>query len=88
MSEKDIIFLGMDIYKGTESFINSMLFKKECEGMNEGQLAAYKMGVSNALSLLKTILEVDGDSVVIVNIPGAEDIEEFDLDDLTRRLTK
>lgn len=84
---KDIIFLGMDICKEMDEITSKLLCKKECDGMNEGQLAAYKMGIKNTLSLLSSIVKTD-DNHPVVNIIGLNDIEEFDLNELTKKLSE
>lgn len=84
---KDIIFLGMDICKEMDEITSNLLCKKECDGMNEGQLAAYKMGIKNTLSLLRSTVKTD-DNHPVVNIIGLNDVEEFDLNELMKKLSE
>lgn len=82
---KDIIFLGMDICKEMGKITSQLLCKNECDGMNDDQLAAYKMGIKNALSLLHSTIETDNNHAVI-NIIGLNDVEEFYIEDLMKEL--
>lgn len=82
---RDIIFLGMDICKEMGEITSQLLCKNECDGMNDGQLAAYKMGIKNTLSLLHSTIETDNNHAVI-NIIGLNDVEEFDIEDLMKEL--
>lgn len=84
---EEIMFLGMDICKEMDIFTNQLLCKRECTGMNEGELAAYKMGIKNTLSLLQSTVEV-GTSHTVVNIVGLDDTEELDLESLVQKLSK
>lgn len=82
---RNIVFLGMDICKEMDEITSQLLCKKECDGMNDGQLAAYKMGIKNTLSLLRSTVETD-DSHLIINIIGLNDVEEFYIEDLIKKL--
>ncbi len=84
---KDIIFLGMDICKEMDEIANQLLCKKECDGMNDGQLTAYKMGIKNTLSLLRSTIETD-DNHPVINIIGLNDVEEFYVEDLMKKLSE
>lgn len=84
---KEIIFLGMDVCKDMDELTSKLLCKKECAGMNEGQLAAYKMGVKNTLSLLRSTLDTD-DTHVVVNIAGLDGVEEFYIEELMKKLAE
>lgn len=82
---RDIVFLGMDICKEMDELTNQLLCKKECNGMNDGQLAAYKMGIKNTLSLLRVTVETDN-SHPVINIIGLNEAEEFYIEDLMKKL--
>lgn len=84
---RDIIFLGMDICKEMDEITSQLLCKKECDGMNDSQLAAYKMGIKNTLSLLRSTIETD-DSHPVINIIGLNDVEEFYVEDLMKKLSE
>lgn len=84
---KDIIFLGMDICKEMDEITSKLLCKKECDGMNESQLAAYKMGIKNTLSVLRSTVKTD-DNHPVVNIIGLNDVEEFDSNELMKKLSE
>lgn len=82
---RDIIFLGMDICKEMDEITSQLLCKKECDGMNDSQLTAYKMGIKNTLSLLRSTIETD-DNHPVINIIGLNDVEEFYIEDLMKKL--
>lgn len=84
---RDIIFLGMDICKEMDKITSQLLCKKECDGMNDSQLAAYKMGIKNTLSLLRSTIETD-DNHLVINIIGLNDVEEFYVEDLMKKLSE
>lgn len=84
---RDIIFLGMDICKEMDEITSQLLCKKECDGMNDSQLAAYKMGIKNTLSLLCSTIETD-DNHLVINIIGLNDVEEFYVEDLMKKLSE
>lgn len=84
---RDIIFLGMDICKEMDEITSQLLCKKECDGMNDSQLAAYKMGIKNTLSLLRSTIETD-DNHLVINIIGLNDVEEFYVEDLMKKLSE
>ena len=86
MSNK-ITFLGIDVCKDMDELTSKLLCKKECTGMNEGQLAAYKMGVKNTLSLLRSTLDT-GDTHVVVNMAGLDEVTEFDVEELMKKLAE
>nr|DAH39588.1 MAG TPA: hypothetical protein [Caudoviricetes sp.] len=84
---KEITFLGMDVCKDMDEFASKLLCKKECVGMNEGQLAAYKMGIKNTLSLLRSTLDT-GDTHAVVNISGLDEVTEFNIEELMKKLAE
>lgn len=84
---KEITFLGIDVCKDMDELTNKLLCKKECTGMNEGQLAAYKMGVKNTLSLLRSTLDT-GDTHVVVNMAGLDEVTEFNIEELMEKLAE
>ena len=73
----EIIFVGVDIPKATKKLLESI---DVCEGMTSSEKTAYDMGVKNALSALKAIVEDD----VCVHIPGKVIAEEFDYAELKK----
>lgn len=74
---EDIIFVGVDIPKATKKLLESI---DVCEGMTSSEKTAYDMGVKNALSALKAIVEDE----VCVHIPGKAIAEEMDYAELKK----
>lgn len=75
----ELFFLGVDIVEETRTLAD--LTKITCtDGMTESELAAYKLGVENALSALKAVLQ-DND-VPVINVEGMEIPTELSIDDL------
>ena len=74
---EDIIFVGVDIPKATKKVLESI---DVCEGMTSSEKTAYDMGVKNALSALKAIVEDE----VCVHIPGKSIAEEMDYKELKK----
>lgn len=77
MKLRDLLFTGMDVTNETRKFLKNF---KVTDGMTESELKAYEMGVENALSAAKTLLE--SDEHIVFHIEGYDVIEEFDLDEL------
>lgn len=82
---KELYFIGMDVAEETKiltDFTTSI-----CTiGMTENESKAYNLGVKNTLSALNEILEIKNNEFV-VNIPGMEIQEEFDILDLEHYLS-
>ena len=74
---EDIIFVGVDIPKATKKLLESI---DVCEGMTYSEKEAYDMGVKNALSALKAIVEDE----VCVHIPGKAMAEEMNYAELKK----
>ena len=80
----ELYFIGMDIMEETKMLVD--LSASICtDGMTENELKAYNLGVKNTLSALKETLE-SRNNEFIVNIPGIEIQEEFDITDLEHYL--
>lgn len=77
----EIIFIGLDIPKAVKKVLESI---DVCDGMTSSEKKAYDMGVKNALSALKAIVENQEDNEVFVHIPGQDIEEEFDYEDLSK----
>ena len=73
----EIMFIGIDIPKATKKLLESI---DVCEGMTDSEKTAYDMGVKNALSALKAII----DDEVCVHIPDKEIGEEMDYNELKK----
>ena len=80
----ELYFIGMDIVEESKILLD---FEDDIitTGMTDDELSAYRMGVKNTLSALKTVLETENKQFV-VHIPGIEIQEEFDIMDLEHYL--
>lgn len=76
MKLRDLLFTGMDVINETRKLLAKYTITN---GMTEGELKAYEMGVENALSAAKALLELDQP---VFHAAGYDVIEELDLDDL------
>lgn len=76
MKLRDLLFTGMDIPNETRKLLSKFTVT---DGMTEGELKAYKMGVENTLRATRALLEIDQ---FVFHLKGNNCIEEFDLDDL------
>lgn len=76
----ELYFLGMDIIEETRAIskFNTILCT---DGMSENELKAYELGIENALSVLKTVLERDGE-MIVVDIEGLDVPTELAVDEL------
>lgn len=75
----ELYFLGMDIVEEVKNILN--ISEILCtNGMTDVELAAYKMGIANALSALESVIEEDG--MPVVNMKGMEVPTELTVDDL------
>ena len=77
----EIMFVGIDIPKAVKKLLKSI---DVCDGMTSSEKTAYDMGVKNALSALKAIIEPQEDNEVCVQIPGKEIGEEMDYTELKK----
>ena len=77
----ELYFLGMDVAEETKVLVN--FTEITCtNGMTESELQAYKMGIENTISALKSVLQ-DNDALV-VNISGMEiptEISSYELEE-------
>ena len=80
----DVYFIGMDIAEETKILMD-FTESAATTNMADNESAAYIMGVKNTLSALKSVLETENREFV-VNIPGLEIQEEFDIADLEHYL--
>lgn len=79
MKLQDILLTGMDIPKEVGLLLHAVE-ASTVNGMTTSEYKAYKMGVENTLSAIKTIL--DQDDHVVFHLEGHDCIEEFDIDGL------
>ena len=80
----EVYFIGMDIAEETKILMD-FTESVATNNMTDNESAAYMMGVKNTLSALKSVLEAENREFV-VNIPGLEIQEEFDIADLEHYL--
>ena len=76
----ELYFLGMDIVEETRTI--SKFTETLCtDGMTEGELMAYKLGIENALSALKSVIERESE-MIVVDIEGFDIPTELTIDEL------
>ena len=75
----ELYFLGMDIVEEIKNMINISTIICTND-MTENELKAYKLGVKNVLSALKSV--VQDDNMLVVNIKGLEIPTELSIDEL------
>ena len=76
----ELSFLCMDIFEETREI--TMLSTMLCtDGMTESELKAYELGIANALSALKSIIDESND-MLIVNINELDVPLELTIDEL------
>lgn len=79
MRLQDILLTGMDIPRETRHLL-AAINVSATNGMTTNEYKAYKMGVENTLSTMKTLL--DQDEHIVFHIKDHDCMEEFDLDEL------
>ena len=77
MKLRDLLFTGMDVVNETHKLLEQ---NNLTDGMTDNELAAYTMGVNNALSAVEALFE--SDEHLAFHIKGYDVIEELDLDEL------
>lgn len=81
MDGKEIMLVGVDVYKFVEGLCNQFL--GESPDMTDGEKKVYKLGIENVLGLLKqTTDEMLDDGLVdydqyLVHVPGLDVVTEF-----------
>ena len=78
----ELIFNGMDISNEVVKHLKKVE-NEICNGMNDSEKTAFKLGVGNTLAILRTLLEMDEEPVV--HIQGLKGIEEMDIAELEGR---
>lgn len=76
----ELYFLGMDIVEETRT-ISKFTAILCTDGMTENELKAYNLGIENALSALKSIIERENE-MMVVNIDGLDVPTELTFDEL------
>lgn len=77
----ELYFIGMDIVEET-NYIANITDSVITSGMNEDEIKAYRLGISNMLSALKTVLRNDDDNAYVLHIQGLDNLTEFTLDEI------
>ena len=72
-----MLFTGMNVINEARNLLEEF---KATNGMTDSELAAYNMGVGNALNTVMALIE--GDDHIVVHLKGHHYIEELDLDEL------
>lgn len=69
-------FIGIDIVEETKTLVDFTI--STCtNGMTDGELMAYKLGIKNTVSALKAVLT--DEDMIAVNIPGLDIPTELDI---------
>jgi hypothetical protein len=76
MRLRDILLTGMDIPNETRKLLSRFTVT---DGMTEGELKAYEMGVENTIRAIQALINIDQ---IVFHLEGNDCIEEFDIDDL------
>ena len=75
----ELFFTGMDILEEIKNMINFTTITCT-NGMTDGELSAYRLGIKNTLSALQSVL--DCNDTPVVNIEGIEIPTELSVDEL------
>lgn len=75
MKLRDVLLTGMDIPNETRKVLSKFTVTN---GMTEGELKAYEMGIENTLRATRALLNLDQ---LVFHLEGHDCIEEFDLDE-------
>lgn len=76
MKLRDLLFTGMNIPNETHKLLSRFTVT---DGMTEGELKAYEMGVENTIRAMQALINIDQ---IVFHLEGNDCIEEFDIDDL------
>ena len=76
----ELYFLGMDIAEETKTLVDFTTITCT-NGMAESELRAYKLGIENTVSALKSVIGRENDMPVI-NIEGLDIPTELSIDEL------
>ena len=75
----ELYFIGMDIIEEVKT-LSDFTTITCTDGMTDNELNAYKLGIKNTLSALKTLLNED--NMPVVNIAGLDIATELTIDEL------
>jgi hypothetical protein len=76
----ELYFLGMDIAEETKTLVDFTTITCT-NGMTENELKAYKLGITNTISALKSVIEHEY-GIAVVNIEGLELPTELSIDEV------
>lgn len=76
----ELCFLGMDIVEETRE-ISKFSTILCTDGMTENELKAYNLGIENALSALKSVID-EGNNMLVINIDDLDIPMELTVDEL------
>ena len=83
LNDKPVMLVGFDIHNFLKNICDNFLTAGTNPDMTEGEMKAYKLAVTNVLSLLDQTLNemtVDEDKIyhnIVVHVPGVETMTEF-----------
>lgn len=77
MKLSNMLFTGMNVMDETRKLLSKF---NATDGMTDGELKAYEMGVDNALRAAQVLLEQDPH--IVFHLEDHPYMEEFDLDEL------
>jgi hypothetical protein len=75
----ELYFMGMDIVEETKTLVDFTTITCT-NGMTDNELRAYKLGITNTISALKSV--VRDNNMTVVNIDGLEIPTELSIDEL------
>ena len=75
----ELLFSAMDIPNEVQKLLDKVE-DSVCNGMTESERKAYHCGVSNTLSVMRSLLELDEEPAV--HVTGLDGLVEMDIDEL------
>jgi hypothetical protein len=76
----ELYFLGMDITEVTKTLVDFTTITCT-NGMTDGELRAYKLGIENTVSALKAVIGQEN-NMPVINIEGLEIPTELSIDEI------
>jgi hypothetical protein len=76
----ELYFLGMDIAEETKTLVDFITITCT-NGMTESELKVYKLGITNTISALKSVIGKEN-NILVINIEGLEIPTEFSMDEI------
>lgn len=75
----ELLFSAMDVPNEVEKLLKKVE-NSVCKGMTDSERKAYGFGVSNTLSATRSLLELDEEPAV--HVPGLNELQEMDIEEL------